>query len=242
MRSRLPLLASFALLVALPSRALAGDLAVMVRDGLVTIQARDASVRQILTEWARQGQVRIVHPERLPATPISIELSGVPEALALDVLLRGVSGYVLAPRDLEAAGPSVFDQLVVMAPSVPPPVAAAPRPTFQTPTPIAPPQMPQPTGSDGAVDDSAPAGQGDGVQPAVPPTLVPPTFRGPVQAPSTTPPPVPIPNPNQQPPFRPFQTPQNAVPTQVQPASPPPSTVGAPSPGILPVQRPPSGS
>ena len=77
-----------------------------MHDGRVTVVAKDATVRQILTEWARVGQTKIVNVERIPGGPISIELTDVPEAQALDVLLRSVSGiHGGAPAD--ASGQSV---------------------------------------------------------------------------------------------------------------------------------------
>src|ERR1700752_5077167 len=71
--------------------------------GRVSIVAKDATVRQILTEWARVGQTKIVNVERIPGGPITLELSNVPEAQALDTLLRALSGYITAMRPVEAA-------------------------------------------------------------------------------------------------------------------------------------------
>ena len=67
-------------------------------NGRVSLSARDATVRQILTEWARVGQTQIVNVERIAGGPITIEFTNVPEAEALDMLLRSVSGYMAAPR------------------------------------------------------------------------------------------------------------------------------------------------
>ena len=49
--------------------------------------AKDATVRQILAEWARVGQTKIVNVERIPGGPLTLELNNVPEAQALDILL-----------------------------------------------------------------------------------------------------------------------------------------------------------
>ena len=43
---------------AVPARA---DVRVSMHDGLVTIVAKDATVRQILAEWARVGRATIVN-------------------------------------------------------------------------------------------------------------------------------------------------------------------------------------
>jgi hypothetical protein len=120
------------------------DVQLQLHDGRVSIVAKDATVRQILTEWARVGQTKVVNVERIPGGPLTLELSDIPEAQALDVLLRSVSGYMAAPRATAVANLSVFDRIIVM-PTVAAPrpaaSAAAPAPAFQQPqfTPAAPP-------------------------------------------------------------------------------------------------------
>lgn len=104
------------------------DVQLTIRDGLVTLVARDATVRQILTEWARVGQTKIVNVDRIPGAPITLQLTNVPEEQALDVLLRSVSGYMAAPRPAAIAGLSRYDRILVMPTSVAPRVpTAAPR-------------------------------------------------------------------------------------------------------------------
>jgi hypothetical protein len=101
--------------------AAGAEVQLSIRNGLVTIVAKDATVRQILAEWARVGKTHIVNAERIPGGPLSLELRNVPEAEALDVLLRTLSGYMAAPRiGNVAADASVYDSIVVM-----PTVAAA---------------------------------------------------------------------------------------------------------------------
>ena len=119
------------------------DVQLSINNGQVSIVAKDATVRQILTEWARVGQTKIVNVERIPGGPITLELKNVSEEQALEVLLRSVSGYMAAPRATEVATLSRFDRIVVMATSVAPraAAAAAPPPTFQQPQ-FAQPQQP----------------------------------------------------------------------------------------------------
>ncbi len=95
---------AFGLIVA--AMALAGTPAsaqvrISLADGRVTVSAKDATIRQILTEWARVGQTRIVNLDRLSGAPMSLELTNVPEAQALETVLRSVSGYLAAPRARE---------------------------------------------------------------------------------------------------------------------------------------------
>ena len=85
-----------------------------LHDGRVTIVAKDATLRQILTEWARVGDTKIVNIERVPGGPVTLELTNVPEAQALDVVLRSLSGYIAAPRPVESATLSRFDRIILM--------------------------------------------------------------------------------------------------------------------------------
>jgi hypothetical protein len=90
------------------------DVHVTMQNGRVSIVAKDATVRQILTEWARVGQTKIVNVERIPGGPITLELTNVPESQALDVLLRALSGYITALRPVEAINLSQFDRIIIM--------------------------------------------------------------------------------------------------------------------------------
>src|SRR5947207_8408824 len=124
---------------ALASSAAFAEVHVTMQSGRVSLVAKDATVRQILAEWARIGQTKIVNVERIPGGPLTLELTNVSEQQALEVLLRSVGGYMLAPRPTVASNLSRFDRIIVMPTSVPPrAVAAPPPPVFQ------PPQFPQP--------------------------------------------------------------------------------------------------
>jgi hypothetical protein len=107
-----------------------------MNEGRVTLRVKEATVRQVLTEWARIGQTRIVNAERVTGGPITIELVDVPEKQALDVLLRSVSGYLAAPRPAVARNLSNFDRILIL------PGTPQPRTTSVS---AAPPPLPQPT-------------------------------------------------------------------------------------------------
>ena len=142
------------------------DVQLTMQGGRVSLVAKDATVRQILTEWARIGQTKIVNVERVPGGPITLELINVPETQALDVLLRSLSGYITAPRPVEAANLSRFDRIILMptlAAARPASAATPPPPVFQQ----SPQFNQQPADDDG--DDERPA------QPGAPPP-----GRGPV--------------------------------------------------------------
>jgi hypothetical protein len=139
--------------MALPSAVFA-DVHVTMQNGRVSVVAKDATIRQILTEWARVGQTKIVNVERIPGGPITLELNNVPESTALEVLLRAMSGYIAAPRAVEAANLSRYDRIIVMPTlaSARPAVSSTPPPVFQQPTP----QYTPPVADDDA-DDEQPA-------------------------------------------------------------------------------------
>jgi hypothetical protein len=104
------------LAVASPARA---ELRVSMHDGLVTVTASDVTVRQILAEWARVGQTKMVNAEGVTGGPVTLQLSDVPEEEALDILLRSTSGYLAALRVSFVANASQFDRVVIMPTSSP---------------------------------------------------------------------------------------------------------------------------
>ena len=90
-------------------------------NGTVTVNAQNASLRTILTEWARLGGTRIVNHERLGGAPVTVELTNVTEQYALDVLLRTAAGYVVTARTGSGGGASMVGGLVIL------PTTSAPR-------------------------------------------------------------------------------------------------------------------
>lgn len=120
----------------LSAPASAGDLKLTMQDGRVTIIAVDVPLRQILQEWARVGQAKIVNGDKLNGPSITLQLINAPERDALDILLRSASGYIAAPRPVPMAGAAMYDRVTIMASSRAPAMTAAgntPAPTFQRP-------------------------------------------------------------------------------------------------------------
>ena len=202
------------------------DVQLTMQNGHVSLVAKDATVRQILAEWARVGHAKIVNMERVPGGPVTLELINVPESQALDVLLRTLSGYITAPRAVEAPNLSHYDRIIIM------PTLAATRPaTSSAPPPPVFQQGPQflnqqPADDDGdddrQVPNGAPPARGPVFntfpQPQVvnPQTMPMPQPGGPVQAPAQA---VPMSSPT---PIAPFGG--VSVPGMVAP--PPPAPVG----------------
>lgn len=165
-------LLSIAALLLVATSAFA-DVHVFMNNGRVSIMAKDATVRQILAEWARVGQTRIVNVDRIPGGPQTLELNDVTETEALDVLLRSLSGYIVAPRAFPAATLSTFDRIIII------PTLAGARPAAQSAAASPPaaslPQLPQIQQAvdddqmqqhDRAQDDERAAGPGGVVLPA----------------------------------------------------------------------------
>ena len=93
----------------------AGGLTLSIQDGLVTLDAQDVTVRQILTEWARIGKTQIINVERIPGGPLTLKLERVPEKQALDIILRSIPGYMAVPRTAIVADASIYDRILIMA-------------------------------------------------------------------------------------------------------------------------------
>ena len=119
----------------LPAAASAGDLRMSMQNGRVTILADGVPLRQILGEWARVGQSKILNIERVNGPAVTLQLVDMPEKDALDILLRSASGYIAAPRAELIANASMYDRITIMATSHAPAAvtSAAPPPTFQRP-------------------------------------------------------------------------------------------------------------
>lgn len=120
------LILALSVLVAVPARAQA--LKLSFNDGRVSIEATSVPVRAILNEWAKLGGTKVVGAERIAGAPLTLTLVDVPEAQALNIVLRSVAGYMAAPRGT-APGASMYDRILVMATSAAPPPAARPAAT-----------------------------------------------------------------------------------------------------------------
>jgi hypothetical protein len=105
-------------------------------DGKVNLTTQNASVRAILTEWARIGGTEIVNAEKVSGPSVTLQLTDVAEVQALDVILRGMAGYFASLRAAPAAvGKSVLDRILIVqtagiASAATGPAAAAPAQSF----------------------------------------------------------------------------------------------------------------
>jgi hypothetical protein len=102
------------------------DVQLSFHDGHVSIVAKDATVGQILAEWAKVGQTKMVNVERIPRERLTIELANVSEGRALEVVLRTMSGYIAASRTVDMPNASQFDRIIVLPTSSVVPASAPP--------------------------------------------------------------------------------------------------------------------
>jgi hypothetical protein len=151
------------------------DVQLSIENGQVSLKATNATVRDILAEWARVGQTRIINGERMPGGPITIELNGISEEQALEIILRSAAGYVTAPRASAVVNASRYDRILVM------PTSSPTRPGTPPPQPA---QFPQ--AGQQQFPGQFPA-QFPGQSPPQFPQQVPPQFQG-GQAPPQFPP------------------------------------------------------
>ena len=132
MKARILLATALVTLAALP--AAGQSIKMSFSGGKVDLAAENATVRAILTEWARVGGTRVVNAERIAGPPVTVEFKGAYEQQALESLLRGVAGYMVGQRVTPAsAASSGFDRIVILATST------APRPSPVTPAVSRPP-------------------------------------------------------------------------------------------------------
>ena len=131
-------------LVACAGSASAQALKLEFNQGKVSIDAAGVPVGTILAEWARLGGTKVVGAERIAGSPLTIHLEDVPEAQALEIVLRNVAGYMAAPRQAASLGASAYDRILVMPTSTAPQATAAAG--NRTPGPAAPAPI-QPSGT-----------------------------------------------------------------------------------------------
>jgi hypothetical protein len=123
-------------------------------DGLVTLITNNASAREILAAWSRQGGSSFVGAERLAGTPLTLEFRRQPEKDVMASILRQASGFVLGPRRAGTVGASAFEVVYIL------PTSSPSASAYVAPPPM-PAQRPMPT--PGVPDDEIPpvmAGRG----------------------------------------------------------------------------------
>jgi hypothetical protein len=123
-------------------------------DGFVTLIANGATLREILTEWSRQGGSTFVNSERLTGGPQTLRYEHQSETVVMSSILRQASGFVLGPRREGTLGASSFEVVYILPTSNPSGGGFVSQPTM--------PQPQQQISTQGAPDDEIAPVQGRG--------------------------------------------------------------------------------
>jgi hypothetical protein len=108
------LTAAVCVVVGVATPSIAGQVKLEIRGGLVTLEAKDATIREIFAEWARVGKTQIVNAETAPGGPVTLQFAEVPERQALEILLRSVAGFLAVARTSPLDSASLYDHIMVM--------------------------------------------------------------------------------------------------------------------------------
>jgi hypothetical protein len=208
--------------LALTAAPAAAEVKLTIEDGRVSLSATNATVGQILAEWAKVGQTKIVNAERVVGGPLTLELADVPEVEAIEILLRSAGGYLLAPRRADVAHASRYDRILIF------PMSAPRAAVAQAPAPAPPRAFPQPPFNQPVNQLSGPPEDDNGPPNAPNPAVQnprPPVFNTFPQPPPqrTAPPPTNVPTPSVTAPVG------VAVPGMVVPTPQPAGQPGAPT-------------
>jgi len=115
------LLIACALSFSSPSGAFADDFWMLFQNHRVTVTARDMTVSQILDRWSKIGGTVVLNGAAVQSGPVTLQLTDVSERDALDILLRGVGGYIVVDRDDDSTGTSSIAKILIL------PKSASPR-------------------------------------------------------------------------------------------------------------------
>lgn len=114
-----------AVVLALAAPALAQPVNLRFENGRITLDASGVPVKTILAEWARLGGTKVINGDKVSGAAVTLRLEGVPEAQALEIILRNVAGYMAAPRHANSTGASAYDRILVLPTSAAPAATAA---------------------------------------------------------------------------------------------------------------------
>ena len=102
------------------------DVRVSFSDGRVRIVATNATVPEILAEWARVGGSTFVDAEKIPARErLTLQIEDR-EIDALEVILRSVAGYMVAPATPSPGSESSIGRVFILPTSTPAPYTPPP--------------------------------------------------------------------------------------------------------------------
>ena len=116
MSMRISLVLSAVLALAVAGDAAAQKLSLRIEQGLVTLDAEDVSVEEVLARWMRTTGLNIVSKGGEGSDlRVSLRLEGVTEREALSAVLRDLSGYIIGERRDPATGLVTVDRLMILS-------------------------------------------------------------------------------------------------------------------------------
>lgn len=102
-------------------------------NGLVTLVANGATLREILAEWSRQGGSTFVNSERLTGAPQTLHYEHQSETVVMSSILRQAAGFMLGPRREGTRGASSFEVVYILPTSNPSASGFMSQPTMPQP-------------------------------------------------------------------------------------------------------------
>jgi len=117
-------------------------------NGVMSLLATNAPLRDILNEWTKKGGTPFVGAERLTGAPLTLQFDHKSETEVIASLLRNASGYVVSARQPGSQAASGIEVVYVLAVSNATSGGYSPAPAY-----VPPPPPPTTTGN---VDQQVP--------------------------------------------------------------------------------------
>jgi hypothetical protein len=109
--------------------AAAQKLSLRIEQGLVTLDADNVTVDEVLARWSQVTGLNVVSKSGEGSDiPVSLRLDGVPERDALRMVLRDLSGHIMGERRDPVTGLVTIDRLMILPQSSAEPSTVAERP------------------------------------------------------------------------------------------------------------------
>ena len=95
--------------------AAAQKLSLRIENGLVTLDAENVTVDEVLARWIDTTGLNVISKSGQGSdVPVSLHLEGVPERDALRAVLRDLSGYIMGERRDPRTGVVTIDRLMIL--------------------------------------------------------------------------------------------------------------------------------
>src|SRR6187402_1384165 len=93
----------------------AQKLSLHIDGGLVTLEADNVTVDEVLARWVDTTGLNLISKSGLGSDiPVSLHLEAVPERQALAMVLRDLSGYIMGERRDPLTGIVTIDRLMIL--------------------------------------------------------------------------------------------------------------------------------